>query len=99
MFGPDENKMQGNIDWLNTYNLALEDVVSCDTLDCTNPATHYVKAKCCGSVIIGCTDCIHEAYNVVMWFIKNRKLVKCKGCGKNCRPQGWLGRPEKLSLL
>ena len=99
MFGPDENKIQGNIDWLKTYNLALEDTVSCDTADCEREATHYARVKCCGAVIVGCEPCLREAYGTVLWMIKHNKFVTCQGCGKHSRPQGWLSKPEKLSLL
>ena len=99
MLSPDENKMQGNIDWLKTYNLDLEDVVSCDTLDCKKPATHYAQVRCCNAVIIGCKDCLHDAYKVVLWMVKQSKPIVCQGCKKSNRPEGWLSRPQKLSLL
>lgn len=99
MLSPDENKMQGNIDWLKTYNLDLDDVVSCDTLDCKRPATHYAHVKCCNAVIIGCQPCLHESYKVVLWMVQHNKPIRCQGCHKTNKPQGWLSKPEKLSLL
>lgn len=99
MLPANENKPQGNIEWLKTYNLDLEDVVSCDTVDCKEPATHYAKVKCCGAVLIGCQPCMSNAYKVVLWMIKSNKSISCQGCGKSNPPQGWLTRPEKLSLL
>lgn len=99
MFGPDENKMQGNSDWLQTYELALEDVVSCDTINCSRPATHYAQVKCCDAVIIGCKPCLQEAYKVVLFMLKEGKSIICQGCGKTNRPEGWLSRPLELSLV
>jgi hypothetical protein len=99
MLSPDENKMQGNIEWLKTYNLGLEDVVSCDTVECSNPATYYAKVKCCGAVLISCEPCMHNAYKVVTFMVKSNKAVVCQGCNKPNNPKGWLSRPVKLSLL
>jgi hypothetical protein len=96
---PDENKIQGNIEWLKTYGLDLEDVVSCDTVGCVRPATHYARVGCCGAVIIGCEPCLHDAYRTVLYMIKEHKAITCQGCGKHNRPEGWLSKPEKLSLL
>ncbi len=99
MLGPDENKMQGNIDWLETYGLDLEDRVSCDTINCERPAAHYTHVKCCNAVVIGCAECLKDSFKVVMWMISQHKMVVCKSCGKSNHPQGWLSRPQKLSLL
>ena len=99
MLSPDDNKIQGNIEWLKTYDLDLEDVVSCDTVGCEKPATHYAQVKCCGAVLIGCKDCLHNAYKVVMWMMRKGEFVTCQACKKKNPPNGWLSRPEKLSLL
>ena len=95
----DENKMQGNVDWLKSYNLALEDKVGCDTNSCTNEAEYYAQVKCCNAVIISCEECIRKAYKLVLWMLKQNKAVVCEECNQSNDPRGWLSRPSKLSLL
>lgn len=94
--GPEDTKPQGNSEWLSTYKLALTDTVSCDTVDCKRPATHYAQVKCCNAVIIGCEKCLHGAFKVVIWMIKTGQPIKCQGCSEVCNPNGWLSRPQEL---
>ncbi len=96
---PEENKPQGNIDWLEKYDLALEDRVACDTVECRNDAEYFARVECCSAVLIQCKTCMHDSYKTIIKMIENGKNLMCKGCGKANRPQGWLKRPEKLSLL
>jgi hypothetical protein len=98
-FGPEEFKMQGNIDWLDTYNLALEDKVVCDTEGCNNEAEFWTKFNCCNSVLIGCRLCVGNRVRVTTALIKQGKGIICPECSKVVNPLGWLKKPEKLSLL
>lgn len=92
----DDNKPIGNIDWLEKYDLALEDKVSCDTVKCEREATYYAQVKCCNSVIFGCKECLQESYKTVLWMIKNNQFATCKSCDKKNDPRAWLSRPSKI---
>lgn len=92
----DENKTQGNSEWLETYGLALEDRVSCDSADCNDSGVLFSKVSCCGAVLIACDECMHKAAQLVMWMMHNGKAIVCEGCGAKCSPKGWMSKPEKL---
>lgn len=93
---PDENKPQGNSEWLETYNLALEDRVQCDSEECENPATVFVQVKCCGAVMLSCEACMRKAQRLVVWMVHNRRIIQCEGCGTKNHPAQWMGEVQKL---
>lgn len=94
----EENKPQGNTEWLKTYGLSLEDVVPCDTVECTRPATHFTKRKCCGSVVLVCEECLSTSLQLLMELIQSKTVVRCEFCRKHNNPYGWLSKPEVLQL-
>lgn len=86
----------GNNKWLQTYGIALEDRVSCDTPSCNNEAVMYTRVKCCGEVIINCRQCMMNAFRAVNLFIRVGEMAKCHFCDKVNNPRGWLAMPKKL---
>lgn len=93
-----ENKPQGNIEWLKQYNLALTDDVPCDSITCNEKATLYSQIKCCGTVVFGCTNCMNATYHFVLHRMKEMKPIKCMACSKTNMPFGWISRPRKIEL-
>lgn len=91
-----ENKPQGNIDWLKTYDLALEDKVSCDGERCGNQATHYLATVCCGSVVLCCWTCIEQSFTMLLSLLSRHKMLQCRVCGSNNNPREFFTKPAKL---
>lgn len=92
----DDNKTQGNSDWLKAYGLALEDRVPCDSEDCDGNAGYYSQVSCCGAVLLACTACMKQAGKTVIWMLHHNKEIVCDACGKRNNPKGWMSAPEKL---
>lgn len=92
----EENKPQGDSDWLKEFNLALQDIVDCDTIGCEFPATHYAKVKCCGAVSICCEDCMEKSLRAVLAMIQTQQRITCKYCHRTNDPQGWVSSPVEI---
>lgn len=92
----DENRTQGNSEWLKTYGLALVDRVPCDTVKCDKDATMYAQVKCCGAVVINCRSCMMNAYRALNWMMRVGETVLCHQCHTRNDPRNWLSLPKKL---
>ena len=93
-----ENEPQGNTEWLQEFNLALEDRVPCDSEDCPNDAIYFTRVGCCNAVLLACRGCMINAGKVVQHMVMRRKAITCSGCGKQCNPMNWMSQPQKLAL-
>ena len=93
-----ENEPQGNIEWLETYGLLLEDKVSCDSDNCDNQALYWSKVSCCGAVFIACAPCMRQAGMVIKQQLMHNRMIECTGCGKKSSPVHWMSAPQRLAL-
>lgn len=94
----DENKPQGNSDWLQAYGLDLEDKVLCDSKGCEGEAVYYSQASCCSAIILACENCMHSAAKMLVWLHHNERSVTCDACNRETDPKGWLSKPQRLRL-
>lgn len=92
-----EGSIQGNSDWLKTYNIALEDVVNCDTAGCGKKALFYAKVTCCGGVLFVCSECLVGASHTIEIMIRQGQKIQCASCLEFNNPYGWMGTPKRLT--
>lgn len=91
-----ENTPQGNSEWLKTFNLNLEDKVTCDTEGCDGVGGWWTKVSCCDKVFIFCNECVKKNHLFIAWLAASNKVVVCKHCHTERSPIGWQTRPEQL---
>lgn len=92
----EENKPQGSAEWLKSFDIALEDKVTCDGLTCSHGAAVYMKTRCCGEVIFACPDCLQSAQQTIIRLIAARQLIMCLMCGSPNSPRTWLTKAINL---
>jgi hypothetical protein len=92
----EDNKIQGNSEWLKTYNLSLEDRVECDAKSCKNEATLWFTTNCCGVVHIACQSCYDVTLSALKVYILTGTPARCINCSMRWDPNKWLNGPHPL---
>lgn len=92
----DENKPQGDIKWLQTYHLDLDDAVVCDTEGCNNESTVWFRVRCCGTIYFSCDTCYDMGKKYLKKMKMARQIIVCLDCNARCEPMTWLSPPVPL---